>query len=215
MLEVLTKETKTINGYRRTLCYCKCSYCGNEKWIRSESVVAGQQSCGCLNTGCFKTNDLTKLKFGRLTSLNPTSKRASNGSVIWKCVCDCGNMKEVPAANLVRGDIKSCGCLGKENSSASGKKVGEINVSKNVVSDTHIKLIENNNPLKNNKSGYKGVHLKTPRNKYVAQIQFQNKYYYLGQYDTAEEASKIYQEAKKNLHGEFLNWYKEQKEKGI
>lgn len=51
--------------------------------------------------------DLCKKKFGKLTA-----EAFSNGK--WKCVCDCGNAKEVATGNLTSGSVKSCGCLVKE-----------------------------------------------------------------------------------------------------
>lgn len=34
----------------------------------------------------------------------------------YKCLCECGNYKEVTYSGLKRGDTKSCGCLSRENS---------------------------------------------------------------------------------------------------
>lgn len=49
-------------------------------------------------------------KFGHLTVVEMTEKRADNGSVIWKCQCDCGNVIYVRSGNLLRGKTRSCGC---------------------------------------------------------------------------------------------------------
>ena len=60
----------------------------------------------------------------------------------------------------------------------------------------------------NNTSGYTGVsQLKSGR--YRANIKFKCKQYHLGVYDTPEDASKAYQEAKKKLYDGFLEWYQE------
>ena len=56
-----------------------------------------------------KIKDLTGLKFGFLTVLEKTEKRVG-GSVIWKCICDCGNTTEVSSGNLHSEHTKSCGC---------------------------------------------------------------------------------------------------------
>ena len=53
--------------------------------------------------------DLTNQRFGKLIALNPTKKRSCNGSVIWNCVCDCGNYKEVASNELTQNMILSCG----------------------------------------------------------------------------------------------------------
>ncbi|HFK0814733.1 TPA: AP2 domain-containing protein, partial [Listeria monocytogenes] len=57
--------------------------------------------------------DLAGQVFGRLTVKEFV--RSENGNAVWKCVCECGNEKEVLAQQLKRGYVKSCGCLAKEN----------------------------------------------------------------------------------------------------
>jgi hypothetical protein len=49
-------------------------------------------------------------KFNKLTALNPTFEKGSNGSMIWECVCDCGSLTTATYSNLKRGHKKSCGC---------------------------------------------------------------------------------------------------------
>jgi HNH endonuclease len=46
--------------------------------------------------------------FGRLT-LNSASGQ------LWVCLCECGSVKTARATDIVRGRIKSCGCLEEEN----------------------------------------------------------------------------------------------------
>lgn len=58
--------------------------------------------------------DLSGKKFGRLTAIEEAG-RTKQGSVVWKCICDCGGSKSVSAASLRQGHTKSCGCLQKEN----------------------------------------------------------------------------------------------------
>lgn len=60
-----------------------------------------------------KCIDLTGQRFGRLVVL----KRVENtkkGSSRWLCRCDCGETKIHTAGILNSGDVKSCGCYGKE-----------------------------------------------------------------------------------------------------
>ncbi|MBR5218361.1 MAG: hypothetical protein IKV89_01400 [Clostridia bacterium] len=54
--------------------------------------------------------DLTGQRFGRLTAIRSTGER-KNGSYVWECKCDCGNIKFVVAYSLTTGGTKSCGCL--------------------------------------------------------------------------------------------------------
>lgn len=64
--------------------------------------------------------DLTGQQFGRLTVIKDTGKRKDR-KVVWKCLCTCGNIKEVPSNYLNRGRTKSCGCLLKEVATTRGR----------------------------------------------------------------------------------------------
>lgn len=94
---------------------CQCE-CGNIKNIQSTALRSGKtKSCGCLKT--YKlSNNLKGKRFGRLIALEPTEKRQA-GSIIWKCLCDCGNISYVSCKTLVAGQILSCGCLATETRS--------------------------------------------------------------------------------------------------
>lgn len=61
-----------------------------------------------------KFKDLINQKFTKLLVIAETVGRDKTGSVIWLCKCDCG--KEIKAVSymLIRGDVKSCGCLSME-----------------------------------------------------------------------------------------------------
>lgn len=55
------------------------------------------------------TKDLTGQRFGKLVVLYPTEKRQSR-SVVWHCICDCGNEVDISSKNLTYGSSQSCGC---------------------------------------------------------------------------------------------------------
>ena len=62
-----------------------------------------------------RAKDLRGQKFGRLTVLYRVKNIGKH--TIWKCKCECGTLKIVRQDALISGQIKSCGCLHKENSS--------------------------------------------------------------------------------------------------
>lgn len=51
--------------------------------------------------------DLSGQRFGKLliVSLHSVARRAR-----WRCLCDCGEIKDVLSANLLAGNTVSCGC---------------------------------------------------------------------------------------------------------
>lgn len=83
----------------------------------------------------MNVKDISNKKFGRLTALEPTSKRKW-GYVVWLCKCDCGNVFETTTSDLLRESTVSCGCLRKEKAAITAKK-GD-NRRKHNMSDTHI-----------------------------------------------------------------------------
>ena len=57
-------------------------------------------------------------KYGFLLVIRQTTRR-SGGSVVWECICDCGNKVEVSSGNLRSGHTLSCGCHKKRQTGAA------------------------------------------------------------------------------------------------
>lgn len=75
-----------------------------------------------------KHKDLTAQRFGRLTVIK-RGENDSAGRATWACLCDCGQSKSgVKSAGLLRGETRSCGCLGRETRRQNGIKVGQAQV---------------------------------------------------------------------------------------
>ena len=72
---------------------------------------------------------------------------------------------------------------------------------------TCLELLRPNLMYRTNTSGVKGVYYSKTRGKWIAQIMFRNKCYYLGGYDTIEDAAQARREAEKQVFGDFLHWY--------
>lgn len=204
MLTVLKRKREN----NRTLYYCKCE-CGTEKWMRDD-VLKKSKSCGCLQKEhLFKFKDLTGKKIGKLLVIERTNKRnKNNGSVIWKCKCDCGNYVEVPSKNLTRLEVRSCGCLSKEIHSNLAKKnsknLVENNLKNYFIEGTNICVLKRNKLNSNNTSGVTGVSWDRKLSKWKAYITFKGKNYKLGSYSEKEDAIKARKEAEEKLHKQFL-----------
>lgn len=122
-LYVLGKAPSVYSSGRPITCWwCICS-CDEHNIIsvRGNNLTSGNsKSCGCLdreiskqkmtNLGKKSASNLKQQKFGKLTALEPTNER-KNGSVVWKCLCDCGNIHYAATTELKRGSVSSCGCL--------------------------------------------------------------------------------------------------------
>lgn len=63
--------------------------------------------------------DYTGLRFGKLTVIGECDYKKWNKKVL-KCLCDCGNEKDIMANYLVSGDTKSCGCYTKKFNQTHG-----------------------------------------------------------------------------------------------
>ena len=118
------KETYWLEkGLSRKHIYwdCEC-LCGTLFTARGEDIRQGKiKSCGCIRTElskemCEKRRDKCSLigqRFGKLLVLEDSGNRTTEGQVIWKCLCDCGNITYVSTGNLQSGHVKSCGCMKK------------------------------------------------------------------------------------------------------
>lgn len=193
----------------RTYYYCLCE-CDNKVWIRSDRLKAGTKSCGCLSKETqFKSVDISNQRFGRLIAVKPTNERDKGGAVVWECLCDCGNPAYVPYGTLVKKEVVSCGCYGKEVSKNNIKKAIKKHLKIHIVEGTNVPAISRKKVKNNNTSGATGVTWDKSRKKWSASIRFKNKVYYLGRYENKENAIKVRKEAEEKLFGPFLEWYRE------
>lgn len=114
--------------------YCRCIGIDNKEYIvRQDALMSGATHTihGACSGGIIQ--DITGERFGRLIAVEPIKERAVNGSVRWKCVCDCGNIVYPTMNNLKRKHTTSCGCV-KDDFIKSckidviGKKFGYLTV---------------------------------------------------------------------------------------
>lgn len=121
----------------------------------------------------YNKNDLTGKRFGKLFVLAETNNRADEGSIVWQCKCDCGNIIEISSKRLVNGLAISCGCYQKERQKYSMKKLHNRQFKEN----TNIDLISKKQANSNSQSGVRGVHWCSSKNKWIASLSFKKKIY--------------------------------------
>lgn len=96
-------------------------------------------------------------------------------------------------------------------SAESGEHVDHINGNKadnrreNLRLCTRGENYRNQPPTSANRSGYKGVNWNGERRKWRAQIRVDGQSFWLGHYDTVEEAARAYDAGAKLHHGEFAH----------
>lgn len=117
----LTVIEKAPSRSRHVYWKCKCD-CGNECEVSGEYLkrLNLPRDCGCskaknikLKRKTERQNHLVGKKFGKLIVVASTEKR-KNGSIVWDCLCECGNHKMVPTHLLTSNHTQSCGCLIRE-----------------------------------------------------------------------------------------------------
>lgn len=133
-----------------------------------------------------------------LTALYPIRDRKDRRSVVWHCRCDCGNEIDVMYNNLVHCNMKSCSCRKK----AHDKKLGNFLTH---IDGTSVDMIKSKKVPSDNTTGYRGVYL--IKGKYVAKIVFQKKAYYLGTYESTEQAAQARKEAEELLFDGVAAFY--------
>lgn len=92
---------------------CQCD-CGNITTVITNYLTSGHtKSCGCRRASAARENftkDIKGKKYNKLTALESTESRGADGSIIWKCQCECGNIHYASTNSLNCGAIGSCGC---------------------------------------------------------------------------------------------------------
>ena len=191
-------EQTEKRSYRGTVVWrCHCD-CGNECFAPSKQLLSGyKKSCGCLSHPPLK--EFVGKRFGQLTVIEYAGKRA--GMHRWKCICNCGNETIVDQTLLQIGKTKSCGCIQKD--------IYKENLK--LVDGTSVAILEanKNRLITSNTSGHTGVYQNKKNGKWVAQITFKRKTYYLGSYGKIEDAIKARQRGEE-MHDDFLEWYYQQ-----
>lgn len=155
-------------------------------------------------------------KYGYLTIIADTGKRTSQGDVIWKFRCDCGNVInrrfDTIMQSLVGGYIISCGC---KISKAIGKREADNPIRKErsleaicPIDGTTMQGIGEQKIRKNNSSGIRGVSFDKKRGYWRARLTFARKEY-SGQFKTKEQAVEYRKYLEEKYYEPIKEKYKE------
>ena len=199
-------EYDHTNEHRAIFWKCRCE-CGREVLVRGQCLRNGMTvSCG--NKGCRQTGDLSGQTFGLWTVLRKDDERSVNdgGQQYYICRCACGRESSVEASRLKRGKSLSCGqCVEMDRKRAQS----EVGRTRTQIEHTNLSLVRRDKANENSKTGVRGVSFESRTGKYVAQISFRSKHYYLGQYSTVEAAKKARKEAEERIFRPFLEHYEQ------
>ncbi len=198
----LTVLYRVENERGRTRWACRCD-CGNIHIASARDLKGGKcKSCGCrMRFSGQGYIDITGQRFGRLTVLYSTDKRDKKGSVYWHCRCDCGNETDVTTDRLLHGNRKSCGCRKDEVQS-------DIHNKLHLVDGTCLEWLAYRKKRNDNTSGFRGV-VPLENGKYRVNIGFKRKRFYVGMYNTFDEAVRARLNAEQLIHEGFLKAYEE------
>jgi len=195
---VVLGNVRSEDGRLMWQCRCDCgNLCTKTTGVLNAGLVS---SCGCIRKSTMvKPGE----KYGKLTVLEPTEKRSCR-AIIWRCRCECGNIIETRSTLLKNGQSTNCGCVKKANDKENFTK------ALNYVDDTCIEFLEKMDvPLKNSKSGVRGVSL-IRDGRYKVELTFRKKRYYLGTFRELDDAVKARKEAEIMVE-EYLEKYHAEK----
>lgn len=77
-----------------------------------------------------RTKDISGKKFGRFTVLEYVGPSYKGGPVLWKCQCDCGEIRNAQGSSLRSGTHLSCGCTKRPN--YLGLRYGRLLITREV-----------------------------------------------------------------------------------
>lgn len=111
-------KIQNYTGYRSWWLF-KCS-CGNLicRHLNSVNDTKKHSSCGCYYKKIYADKNIGKTyNYLTIIALDQNFKKQHNiksSASYYKCKCKCGNYKTVRITALTSGEVKSCGCLKKE-----------------------------------------------------------------------------------------------------
>lgn len=198
-------------GHSKWKCECHCGRknCKKIKITSTKNLKNGDtKTCGCVNenryklspNGCvgytakeepfyFDLDDYNKIKdiYWRITNVGyVVGSKEGKIVLMHRIVMDAPDYKN---QKLDVDHINHCTVDNRKN---------------NLRLISHQQNLMNQKVNCNNKCKHKGIYYDKKRNKWRAEIEFNQKKYRLGRFDTIEEAIEVRKQAEKELFGEFV-----------
>lgn len=125
----LSDTKKNNNGKNKRFWKCQCK-CGKIVEVNTNDLRSGHtKSCGCM---VHERNqnfiDEVGKRYGKLVVLEYVGKNKDKRS-LWKCKCDCGNIKITTGKSLRAGFCTSCGCVISKGEEKISQCLRELNIN--------------------------------------------------------------------------------------
>ena len=149
----------------------------------------------------MKNIDLTGQRFGRLTVLSRSDRRAPRGArtvPLWECRCDCGAITYKATDTLTNPDISMCAACAAQYAAERARD------SAGYVGGTQLTKLKEMKKTTVTASGVRGVYWDARSNKWRAQLKFKGKLMSFGSFDQLEQAVEARKKAEEEYFGAFL-----------
>jgi 5-methylcytosine-specific restriction endonuclease McrA len=130
---VATRKTKKRSSSGNLIWLLRCD-CGKDVERATSTLTKDTKSC----CGCSKYSDITNSRFSRLVAVEKIDE-VYHRSPIWECLCDCGNVVNVPINRLKSGHTKSCGCLHRDKTIERSTGENNFNWNPSLTKEDRIK----------------------------------------------------------------------------
>lgn len=205
-MKKISESTITSNFGVLKSYICECPRCGNLVNLLPSEAQSRTICADCVKKerdiyGLEKARLNIGKRYGSYTVMDVIRLKSRYYAV---CRCDCGAVHQVLMSSLTSGT--STGCK-KCRTDKAGLEAGHEIVKICGEAKTNIIAVTRHAVNKNSTTGYNGVSQNGLR--YRAYINLRRVQYHLGTYDTPEEANAARLRAEKEIHENFIDWYKD------
>ena len=118
---------------KKTYWLCTCKNHPNTLEIKNgyQLRTGETKNCSCCKL-IHNKHDLLNQTFGKLTIIEKTDEKSSNGEIIWKAQCSCGNFRYLRTSGFLSDNITCCEQCSKKGS--KGEKLIQKILNENNIS---------------------------------------------------------------------------------